>query len=93
MHEFWDQLDDQGGSKGYSPYPIKFILVTGNHTLSRAKEYFSGLNLNIINGNQYMRSWIMVPEVHLKWIQDKFTSWVAFIKGMDTMATKFSLNI
>ena len=58
MHEFWDQLDDQGGSKGYSPYPIKFILVTGNHTLSRAKEYFSGPELKVANCKHYLGSWL-----------------------------------
>ena len=71
MHMFLTEVDNylvctssgtnlmtRGGSKGYSPYPIKFILVTGNHTLSRAKEYFSGPELKVANCKHYLGSWL-----------------------------------
>ena len=53
MAHFRD-LQLKGPARGYFPEPTKSILVVSEQNVPRAKEYFRGMEVQVVTGSRYL---------------------------------------
>ena len=67
MAHFRD-LQLKGPARGYFPEPTKSILVVSEKNVSRAKEYFCGMGIQVVMGSRYLGGYIGERKTEGQWV-------------------------
>ena len=66
---YFRDLQLRGPARGYYPEPTKSILVVAETNVSRAKEYFRGMGIQVVTGSRYLGGFVREREAEARWIQ------------------------
>jgi len=74
---------------GYTPPPIKCILVTSDRNLSSAKSKFERYGMKVVTRSRYLGGLIGFPTLRSEWLREKASFWEKAVKTMARASKKF----